>query len=326
MVTLAIKTLLKIDATIEQDQGATFRQHLEKLIGEAKDAFEGQKDDFRSHLGVSQIGRECARELWYRFRWASNTSVTGRMLRLFNRGHLEEPRLVAALITAECKVWSHDENGDQFRVSYCGGHYGSAIDAVVENCPDMPDIPILGEFKTHNQKSFLKLAGKNFKEYVEYEKHSSHPNVPRVTFEGSGVKIAKFEHYVQMQMYMGYFNLTHSLYLAVDKNDDMLYAEIIEFDKSVYDMYVSRGHKIVFMNNGIPARIAESVGFWKCRFCDFKDLCHRGEPPAKNCRTCAGSKSCEDGSWQCMTFEKTINKNDQLKACDEHDYKLEFKD
>ena len=65
-----------------------------------------QDDGLRGHLGGSLIGRKCMRELYYSFRWATKTlSVDehtlepiqghdGRLLRLFNRGHLEEFRFV----------------------------------------------------------------------------------------------------------------------------------------------------------------------------------------------------------------------------------------
>lgn len=322
-VVLALKTITKIDEMVYADQGASFRQHLGKLIMEASDAYEGEKDEFRSHLGGSMIGRECARELYYNFRWAKAPKFPGRMIRLFNRGHLEEPRLVALMMMLGCEVWSHDENGNQFKVSYYGGHFGSAIDAVVGGCQEFPDIPVLGEFKTHNDKSFKKLAGSNWKDYLDYV---ANPYLPAVEFDGAGVKIAKFEHYIQMILYMGYFNLTHAIYLAVNKDNDLLYGEIIEFDQAIYDMYVNRAGKIVFMNSGIPPRISENSGFWKCRFCAFKPICHQGEAPAVNCRTCAASCAVETGEWQCITFEKYIDKKTQMAACHEYDRKMEFKD
>ncbi len=63
-----------------------------------------QEDGKRGHLGGSLIGRPCERELYYSFRWATSTVNSdehtgdhidghhGRLLRLFNRGHLEEDR------------------------------------------------------------------------------------------------------------------------------------------------------------------------------------------------------------------------------------------
>lgn len=297
-IVLAFKTVAKIDEMIRADQGAAFRQLLGKLIPDAKDAYEGQKDEFRSHLGASMIGRECPRELWYNFHWAKPPSFEGRMLRLFNRGHLEEPRLVAMLMMIGCEVWSQDADGNQFRISGVGGHFGSAIDGVLNNCPDVPDEPILGEFKTHNDKSFKKLVA-------------------------DGVKKAKFEHYVQMQIYMGEYQLRYALYLAVNKNDDMLHGEIVEFDQPIYDTYMARADKII-LSTTIPTRISDNSSFWKCMYCDFREICHLSGTPSVNCRTCAGSVPTEDGKYHCVKFSVVLDKKMQLTGCQEYDRKMEF--
>lgn len=51
----------------------------------------------RGHLGASQIGRPCAREIWYGFRWAAPKAFDGRMLRLFATGFKYEDRFEAVL-------------------------------------------------------------------------------------------------------------------------------------------------------------------------------------------------------------------------------------
>lgn len=297
-IILATKTISKIDEMIRRDQGASFRQHLGKLIPLAHEAYEGGKDEFRRHLGGSMIGRECARELWYNFHWAKPSEFPPNILRLFNRGHLEEPRLVALLLSINVEVWAQDPDGNQFRIEGSGGHFGSAIDAVIRGCPDMPAIPMLGEFKTHNDKSFKKL-------------------------EKDGVRNAKFEHFVQMQIYMGFYKLTHGLYLAVNKNDDMLYGEIIEFDQAICDMYFQRADRIIFAET-IPPRINDNIAFFKCRYCNYKDICHQEVKPVMNCRTCAGAVPTSDGQWQCVKFNKPINKKEQMAGCAEHDLKIDF--
>ena len=51
----------------------------------------------RPHLGASEIGHECDRYLWLSFRWAKPADFDGRMLRLFDTGNHQEPRLIADL-------------------------------------------------------------------------------------------------------------------------------------------------------------------------------------------------------------------------------------
>ena len=138
---IATKTLEAIDLAMRTDQGAKYRGLLRHTMPLAEDAYSEDEAPFRAHLGASLIGRKCNRELWYSFHWTTQKNFDGRMLRLFNRGHLEEPRFVAALQMIGCKVHQYDANGKQFRIAGHNGHYGGSLDAVVENCPDIPAEP-----------------------------------------------------------------------------------------------------------------------------------------------------------------------------------------
>lgn len=64
---------------------------------------------FRNHLGGSQIGRKCDRELYYIFRWFRRPTFEGRMLRLFDRGHKEEARFIELLASVGIEVLPHSE-------------------------------------------------------------------------------------------------------------------------------------------------------------------------------------------------------------------------
>jgi len=289
---LATKTLEAIEAALSADQGSRYRGLLRELMPTAEDAYRENEDGFRSHLGASLIGRECARELWYTFRWAQKSTFEGRMLRLFNRGHLEEPRLVALLRMIGCRVWQHTDSGTQYRVSGCGGHFGGSLDAVITGLPDISHVAILGEFKTHNAKSFEKL-------------------------KKEGVLKAKWEHYVQQQVYMGKMNLPWSLYLATCKDTDELWGELIEFNPGQYDRYNDRARMVVEARNP-PPRISETPGFFKCKFCSYYNLCHLNEQPLANCRTCAYSVPAETGVWGCSLHGKVLQKEEQFKGCNYH--------
>jgi hypothetical protein len=276
---LATKTLAAIEAAMQKDRGATFRKHLRALMPLAEDAYNEKDDPWRNHLGASLIGRECARELWYSFHWATLKKFDGRMLRLFNRGHLEEPRFVAMLLMIGCQVWQVDANGKQFRVTGHKGHFGGSMDGVVFDIPDLPGISILTEFKTHGDKSFTKL-------------------------KADGVMAAKWEHFVQMQIYMGKNNLPWALYAAVNKNDDALHLELVQFDPAQYQRYLDRSAMIID-NQDPPPKINESPGWFKCKFCDYRNVCHGGEAPARNCRTCMWSRPIDGGEWVCESEDTT---------------------
>lgn len=301
-IILADQTKEAIDAAIYSDQGRLFRHHLRNCILDSSDAFDDKEHTkHRAHFGISMSGRECARELYYGFRWATDIRVSGRGLRLFNRGHLEEARFVAMLRGIGCQVWQADEQGKQYRVSLCGGHYGSAVDAVVLGIPEMPTVPVLAEFKTHNNRNFRKLAGEI-------------DNYGNVLLPTLGVRAAKIEHYAQFQQYTGFFHLSHCLYCAVNKDTDETYFELVPYDRHADEGYRERSHKIIFAREA-PPRISNNPAFWHCRNCDHRKVCHSNATPDFNCRTCAASEPLEDGQWRCNTHSCIIDYERQLVGC-----------
>jgi hypothetical protein len=309
---LALKTKEAIDAAIYADQGRMYRHYLREVILDVDDAFDDTiHDRFRSHMGISTSGRECARELWYKWRWATPVKIAGKLLRLFNRGHLEEARFAACLMSAGIKLWRMEAPGKQFRVSYFGGHYGSAIDGVGVGFPEMPAMHMLTEMKTHNAKSFKKLAGET----------DSDGNV--VT-KAAGVMEAKLEHYVQMVQYMEYYNLDYGMYCAVNKDTDELYFEIVARNDKLAQAYRDRSHRIMFAKEA-PPKLSTNASFWKCKYCDEKRVCHFNQAPDFNCRTCSASYPKDDGNWYCSTHDHAIiDKTRQLTGCPEYSQHISF--
>jgi hypothetical protein len=277
-VILATKTLEAIERVIHADQGASYRGHLGEVIPTMSDAYRNTNEGFRSHLGASMIGGECGRAIWYGFHWATKSNFSGRLLRLFNRGHLEEARFIAMLQAIGATIYQQDTNGKQYRISGAAGHYGGSGDGIAVNLPDLPaGMPALCEFKTHNDASFKKLLS-------------------------GGVRDSKFEHYVQMNQYMHKMRIPAALYLAVNKNNDELYGEILHYDQANAEQFSERAERIVWLSEP-PSKLGNppSPGNFGCRFCDHKPVCHLKAAPAKNCRTCEWSEPVNTGNgvWVC---------------------------
>lgn len=292
---IASATLVAFERAVAADGGNTFRGWLGKVVPHITDAYRTDESPFRTHMGASTIGRDCAREAWYSFRWATFPTPEGRMLRLWNRGHMEEARFIALLLTIGCNVIQQDENGKQFRISEMGGHYGGSGDGMAEGLPDIGPTRALTEFKTHNDKSFVKLAGKNWKEFMAA---LLNPQLPKVVFEGEGLRKAKPEHYIQMQQYMRKMGLPVGVYFAVNKNDDLIYAEVVPLDAETADRYTHRAIEIIPMHRP-PKRLNESPSWYQCKFCDHRAVCHFGAQPNMSCRTCEHSHPEPDGTWRC---------------------------
>lgn len=254
-----------------------------------------QSSSHRNHLGASILGRECIREIFYTFRWVKSQRHTARMLRLFDRGNREEERFVNFLRQIGVQVWDTDQNGRQWKIVDVDGHFGGSLDGVALGLPDIPEDPALLEFKTHNDKSFQKLIA-------------------------CGVKEAKPEHYSQMQVYMKKMDLKFGLYMAVNKNTDEIWTEVVPYDDAHASNMLNLAERLV-KEEILPPGISDQPGWYKCKFCTFQNVCHYGELPEVNCRTCAHATPAENGLWRCENSKSGVDLMDsamQANGCERH--------
>lgn len=292
----ATKTELAIEEAIDADGGNRFRELLEFHLPRIADAYrkDDENDNFRSHLGASQIGTECERALYLGWRWSYGRKFTARILRLFNRGHQEEARFLALLEMIGVQ-FHQPENGEQERISDHGGHFGSALDGILWGVPECPNEWILGEFKTSGTKPFCDVVVK-------------------------GVQVSKPQHYAQMQTCMARRGIFKCLYMMVNKNDDDIYCEIVEYDGRSADSYLMRAGRVIVAREP-PKRLSEDPSNFKCGICDAKQRCHFPElvPVITNCRTCKFSVAdIPTGLWHCEHLQRVLDKTDQLAGCGAH--------
>lgn len=248
-------------------------------------------DGHRDHLGASIIAHDCWRYSWNVFRWTKREIFDGRMLRLFQYGHEEEHRIHALLEGIGMQVWANDPNTNKpVRITGSHGHYGGSLDRVVRADKYVGKMPILGEFKTHNYKSFAKLVN-----------------------EKSVVK-TKPRHYGQMCAYGKHWQFQYGLYFAVGKNDSEIYVELVKLDWSMGDDLADRAHKII-ASQIPPERIALSPSYFECKYCPFQGQCHRGEAIEKNCRSCEHAFPTYEGQWHCAFHKANIPKDFIKTGC-----------
>jgi hypothetical protein len=303
-VDLALDLCQLIDKTIQADQGASYRGWLGKVLPHMADAYRDTEETHRSHMGASQLGKDCGRAVWYDFHWTTKSAFNGRMLRLFNRGHIEEARFIAMLLMVGMPVYQQDANGEQFHIEFGDGHGGGSGDGVTR----YNNTDVLIECKTHGERSFIELAG-------PLETWRAHV-AGKGPFKGKGVREAKPDHFVQAQIYMRKMGLSICLYLATNKNTDDLYIEILTLNPEHADQYIDRGEKLIQLNEP-PPKISNSPGFWKCTFCEHKPVCHMKQTPDRNCRTCRHVQIGPNGKWLCAYTNEhlVLSKEKQLVGC-----------
>ena len=249
---------------------------------------ESKQDEPRPYMGASILGHPCDRWLWLNFRWVIQQKFPGRIKRLFRRGQNEE-----ATIIQDLRAIGMDVRGAQTAVKFDGYVQGHMDAIIASGVPDAPKKAHVAEFKTHNKKSFDDLT-KN------------------------GVEKSKFEHFVQMQIYMLGTDIEQALYVAVCKDDDRMYTERVKLDKDLAKKYVKRGQRIAFSDR-MPPPISTDPSWYQCKSCPAYNFCHQQELPKHfNCRTCAHSTASEEPeSFVCEKFGgHEIPIEFQRKGCD----------
>lgn len=257
-----------------------------KTIEKINKYYERKDGEPRYHLGCSEVGHKCDRWLWLSFRHAIKSSFSGRMLRLFELGHNWESRLVQNLRSIGVDIRNTVDG--QINVDL-GCHLSGSVDGIIYGgLPDRPDTKMIAEFKTANAKSF---------DYLE----------------NNGVRKAKYQHYVQMQLYMHALGIKHAFYMVECKNDSRLFCDIISHSKRIADKQMLRAHRIA-ISNDIPERISYDGSRFECRYCDAKGFCFKDEHCREiNCRTCAHSTPKKDSTWHCELNKSVIPNEHQLK-------------
>jgi hypothetical protein len=249
-----------------------------------KDKLEALKyeSEQRPYLGGSMIGHGCSRYVAYSFRWAYTDNIESKLWRIFRLGDAVEEILVGQLNKAGLEVY-----GQQVSVSGYKCHAAGHIDGLIQ----IDDVAHLFEGKSMNHTNYLDVQRK-------------------------GVQVSKPIYYGQCQVYMGKLELKKALFLALDKNTSDVYIEILDFDQDEYDRLIRREEDVI---DGLPIsffpKISNNPSWYSCKYCSARQVCHHGEMPAMNCRTCENSQIRDEGRWHCGWHNEEITTEHQREGC-----------
>jgi len=244
----------------------------------------GGDDEERSYLGASVIGEPCSRKLWLMFnRYVEPEKFDARMFRLFFRGKREEPVIESLLI--ECGFEVIDSCLEQ--AGFREGFFGGSGDGVYM----LNGKRVAVEMKTCSDKSFSTLKPGNLREI-------------------------KPLHYAQCQIYQKKFDCDYALYIAINKNDDRIFVDTVEFNLEHYNEYLNKATYITTTDKP-PERIASKASDFRCKFCHAHAVCWGIQIPRVHCRNCATSdKEPINGKFIC---EMNDNKElDSSGSCAHH--------
>jgi hypothetical protein len=240
-----------------------------------------------NRIGMASLGNPCLRAMWFKHRWARITDFPRRIIRIFDLGHACEEIVKKDMIDVGIVI-----TDEQKEVPGWGGHIWGFIDGIAHKIPEAPKTPHLWECKSMNDRIFKTVVKK-------------------------GVKKAKFDHYVQMQMYMGKLKMTRGIYTAINKNDSEIYVERVYFDEADYKEYMKRAMDVIAHENA-PPNLFQDPNKQACKWCDFKPICYEGEAILKSCRSCRRVDIEDGGKWSCSLLNKTLTIEDQEAGCSQY--------
>jgi len=250
------------------------------------DALPTPPDKERDYIGASEIGHQCTRYLWLKFHRYTHPKVwEPRMLRLFQRGKDEEYKFQAMLECIGFKVIQGWDDQAGFATGFFKGHGDGLM--------QWQDVKAIAEYKTHSKKSFDTLK----------------PGTLSLTFP---------KHYAQAQVYMGKFGASYAIYMAVCKDDDRLFCDVIEFNQTDYDGYCAKADYIATSDKP-PERVASKPTAFDCKFCDAHSVCWGLEMPRVDCRNCTSStKDQIAGVFGCELQKPWVG--GELNVCPSHSW------
>ena len=248
----------------------------EDIVAAINQAHEQTKETPRDYLGCSVLGHHCDRYLWLTWKQEPTKPHSGRILRLFRRGHMEEETVYDDLSKAGFVV-THKQASVQF-----GEHVKGHTDGVVK----VDGVNHLLEIKTHSLKSFrtLERDGVNISKPVHWAQmqlymHGTHnrntwkPTLPRVACFPEHQEAALEMLAPEIEKAMEPLNLKRALYYAVCKDSDALHLEFCDYNQKEAEALVRRGLWITSQEREPEPVMGGSPSWYQCKMCDFHGRC-----------------------------------------------------
>lgn len=198
----------------------------------------------RPYLGMSQLGHECNRFLYYYMHNAFTNHFSVQTMRIFERGDIEEARIIKELHSnPHVQVIGTQEEFTDF-----GNKLKGHCDGRIVGVPTAERTEHILEIKTMQEKYF-----------TVFKKH--------------GMKKAQVKYYIQGQMYMGYARLTRILWIVTNKNTEERRYERGYFHRPTFEKYRERAKKIINADQA-PPRVRDDPNYYVCRMCEARDVCY----------------------------------------------------
>ena len=264
------------------------------IVNEIFDGFASANPNRRpNRMSPSLLGHDCAAFVWYAFNWCYELpAVNGRMAKYNARGNVEEANVIAAMRATGWQVQETGPDGNQISVEAFGGHLYGMIDGICSHPTHTGGANYLFENKFVNSKRFT-------------------------AFSNDSLQKADAKYYGQIQLYMHQLKLPACVWVVTNRNDDDMRVYIIPYDENYANDLLAFADTLLTSKARLK-RISSKPTFFKCIYCDARDVCHGEKSIEINCRSCVNSFPLPDAQWGCRLApndNQTIPKEFLPKGC-----------
>lgn len=263
-----------------------------------------KQENTRGYLGMSGLGGSCTRKTWLGWRFASPKIIDPRSKRIFERGDLEEKRIITDLKKFGMEVFRRDDCGNKFELTGEVGEEQEHLVGFAGHAAGHPDGRVIGVIEAPKTEHLLEIKTMNDARWKKCEK--------------DGVKVSDPTYYSQVNRYMERMDLRRCLFISTNKNDERRLYERIKFDQEESEKLIRLEQDII--TSDVPHGQKFKRSWFECRnpkfSCAHFDVCHNDKAPVKTCRSCEHVDLATEGKWLCgLNNDKDLTLAEQLKAC-----------
>lgn len=254
----------------------------------------------RNYVGMSALGSDCLRKVWYEWRWANIRKIAPRLKRIFERGNIEEARIIRDLNAVGIEVFRRDGSGHKHAMTGAVGEHQEELIGFAGHAMGHPDGRALGVIeapKTEHTLELKTMADKYWK-----------------VFASKGVKVSHPSYYAQLQIYMRRMKTDRALFIATNKDNESREYERVYADKEKQDELERIEFSLISSEVPFGRKFVRTD--YRCKMCDQFATCHDDSPPMKTCRSCAYAAVAMGGEWVCeMRNDEEISIEKQREGC-----------
>jgi len=284
----------------------------DQTLAEVDKALERKKakEHPRHYLGMSEIGHECSRHLFYSFRNAETRVWNAKGVRATEDGYIQEDVMAERLrMVPGIKLLTEDPNkdpGSQIGFNMLLGHFLGHCDGMITGIKEAPTAWHIWEHKSCDN-----TGGNKYGKFLKAKETHGDKNA---------LENWDYIYYCQGQIYMHCSQMTRHFITVTSPGGRNYSSTRTEYSAQTANYLIDKAQGIIFDPDFMPGKTCERPEYITCSWCAYKDLCHFDYFPLVHCKTCRYRECIKDGESRCLNDNSIIDKDMLNVGCNNHVY------